>query len=314
MTVEGVDFSSSRPGGAALAAAGKVFVVRYVPTGVGPKDLSPAEIADYHGHGISICLVFETTAGRALAGKVAGASDAAIAKTRAAALGFPATTPIYFAVDFDATDAQLGAVDAYLTGAASSLGIGRVGVYGGLRTIRHCQATKTASWFWQTYAWSSGVVAPSIHLLQYQNDAHIGAASVDLCRAYPVSYGQWAPAGVQGGPNVGGDMVPALPDNITPMTATFPVGETLYAEDAITPISKVPSPRINVPSPDGVGPLRSLYVSWTVGHWRKCYAAPTPGSLKPVAAGGLSQADVDRAAAAARADEKAKAIAAVQAI
>jgi hypothetical protein len=101
MTIEGVDFSYDRPGGAALAAAGKHFVVRYI-TGAGGKALTAAEISDYHAHGISIALVFESTRGRVLGGRPAGIADATQAVAACTALHIPSSTRIYFAVDFDA--------------------------------------------------------------------------------------------------------------------------------------------------------------------------------------------------------------------
>jgi hypothetical protein len=154
MTIEGVDFSYDRPGGAALAAAGKRFVVRYI-TGAG-KALTAAEIADYHAHGLSIALVFESTRGRVLGGRPAGIADATQAVAACTALHIPSSTRIYFAVDFDAQPDQQPAIDAYLGGAASVLGLARVGVYGGIHVIERCRRKPAASGFWQTYAWSGG--------------------------------------------------------------------------------------------------------------------------------------------------------------
>ena len=42
--IEGVDYSSGRPGGAALAAAGKRFAIRYVPYGGYAKGLTKPEL------------------------------------------------------------------------------------------------------------------------------------------------------------------------------------------------------------------------------------------------------------------------------
>jgi len=189
MTIEGVDFSWARPGGAALVASGKRFVVRYL-TGDG-KALTAAEVADYHDHGLSIALVFETTKGRALGGQAAGTVDGQSARNAAAALGIPTAVPIYFAVDFDASADQQPAIDAYLKGAASVLGRDRIGVYGGLRVVTRCHDNATARWFWQTYAWSGGKIAPFIHLYQYHNGQTINHGAVDFCRAYRANFGQW---------------------------------------------------------------------------------------------------------------------------
>ena len=65
----GVDYSFGRPGAAALKAAGVKFVVRYVPyLGDGGKGLKRPEAEELHGAGIPVALVYESTAGRALAG------------------------------------------------------------------------------------------------------------------------------------------------------------------------------------------------------------------------------------------------------
>jgi len=189
VAIQGVDLSFARPGGKALAAAGKHFVVRYL-TGDG-KALGGHEAKDYHQHGVAVCLVFESTKGRALDGAQAGRDDGARAEAAATALGVPPEVPIYFAVDFDATAGQQPAIDAYLRGAGSAIGDERVGVYGGIRVLKRCRANRTARWFWQTYAWSGGKIAPFIHLYQYRNHQTINGGLVDFDRAYRPNFGQW---------------------------------------------------------------------------------------------------------------------------
>jgi len=194
VTTEGVDYSYGRPGGAALAAAGKHFAVRYVPySGDGGKGLGKAELADLRIHGIDVALVFESSKGRALAGHAAGAADAQLGLDAMVALGFPtASTPIYFAVDFDATLAQQPALDAYLAGAAAVLTRSQVGVYGSASVVDRCAAKPSAAWFWQTYAWSAGRQSSHAHLYQYRNGQVINGAAVDFCRALAADFGQWA--------------------------------------------------------------------------------------------------------------------------
>ena len=49
MATEGIDYSWARPGGAAIAAAGKKFAVRYLyPDGQGGKGLDASELQDLH--------------------------------------------------------------------------------------------------------------------------------------------------------------------------------------------------------------------------------------------------------------------------
>lgn len=237
---EGVDFSWSRPGGAALAAAGKQFVVRYI-TGAGAKALSAAEIRDYRAHGLAIAVVFESTADRAKSGYQAGVNDAHSSLTAMAALGMPAL-PIYFAVDFNTTSANYSAIDDYLRGAASVLGIGRVGVYGEADLMAHCHAAGTARWFWQTYAWSGGAVFPGAHLLQYHNGQSINGATVDLCRALRSSYGQWVAPGEIQPPdtNTGEPMASAIRSEARTKASDSilrtKAGVTLYRDEGITKV------------------------------------------------------------------------------
>lgn len=202
MTVEGVDFSWARPGGAALVAAGKRFVIRYVPYRLADgrwtgKGLTRAEVKDYRAHGLDIALVFESTAGRAKDGQAAGVNDAKVSQAAIASfadLGMPQDLPVYFAVDFDTTSAHWPAIDAYMDGAASVLGRARVGVYGEKSLIDHLRGNGKAAWYWQTYAWSGGLTATGIHVKQYLNGQTINGGAVDLCRAYQADFGQWPAA------------------------------------------------------------------------------------------------------------------------
>jgi hypothetical protein len=189
MPIEGVDLSFARPGGAALSAAGKRFVVRYL-TGK-DKALTAHEVTDYHAQGLGIALVFESTRGRAREGKAAGTADAKAAAGAATKRGVPESIPIYFAVDFDADPDDWPAIEDYFRAVVAEIGIERVGVYGGIFVVRRCHNTKVARWFWQTYAWSDGKILPYIHLYQYRNGQLINGGKVDFDRAYRPNYGQW---------------------------------------------------------------------------------------------------------------------------
>ena len=178
---EGVDYSWSRPGGAALAAAGKSFALRYLYPG-GGKGLTAAEVNDLHAHGISVFGIFESSATRALDGNAAGVADAQIAQGQLGACGLPADQIIYFGVDFDAVDGQMPVIDDYLRGAATILGQGRVGVYGSYRVTTHCRASGSAPHAFQTYAWSHGQVDGGASFYQYNNGQNVNG-SVDLVRS-----------------------------------------------------------------------------------------------------------------------------------
>lgn len=188
---QGVDYSWARPGGAALAAAGKKFACRYIPyDGHAGKGLEAAERDDLRSHGINIVLVFESYAGRAREGRAAGKADGEVSKAKAAGLGFPTDRPIYFAIDFDATPQEQGVIDEYLRGAAEALGADRVGVYGGFYVVKRCKENGTAKWYWQTFAWSGGAKLDGRHLYQYLNGQPINGGEVDFNEGYG-DYGAW---------------------------------------------------------------------------------------------------------------------------
>jgi hypothetical protein len=190
--MKGLDYSWGRPGGAAIAAAGFEFCIRYVPySGDGGKGLTLPELADLHEHGIAVGLVFESVAERARAGRTAGERDARQVSLALTALGWPADRPVYFAVDFEASYAQLPMVMEYLRGAASVLGIERTGVYGSYRVVREAAEQDAARWYWQTYAWSGGQVYERNHVYQYLNDQRLNGAAVDFNEGTKGDIGAW---------------------------------------------------------------------------------------------------------------------------
>jgi hypothetical protein len=194
MTVEGVDYAfPPNPAPATLAAAGKVFACRYGGPGSDSKQLTAAELAGLTAAGIAVVANAEGTTDGLKGGYSAGKAWAADAEQHFRALGMPADRPIYLSVDFDANSTHWPALDAAMAGAASVLGPGRVGVYGGYKVIAHFASMKDklATWYWQTYAWSGGLWHPAAHIQQYRNGVTIGGADCDLNRAMKADYGQW---------------------------------------------------------------------------------------------------------------------------
>jgi hypothetical protein len=112
-----------------------------------------------------------------------------------------ADRPIYFSADWDVQPSEYASVDAALRGSASVIGVGRVGIYGSYDMIAHCVAAGTATWFWQTYAWSMWTNPttgrrevrwhPKAHLQQYRNGVTVAGGDCDLNRAMTADYGQW---------------------------------------------------------------------------------------------------------------------------
>lgn len=189
--MKGVDYSWSRPGGAAIKAAGFDFVMRYVDyPGAGAKGLQRAEVDELHANGLAVGIVWETEANRVLAGYGAGVADAQASLAALHALGAPDSMVVYFAVDFDAQPLHYPFIDDYFRGCVSVMGILRVGVYGSFAIVEHCHEVGTAAWFWQTYAWSSGQKSSWRHVYQFSNGETLNGASVDYNEAYG-EFGGW---------------------------------------------------------------------------------------------------------------------------
>jgi hypothetical protein len=190
---EGVDYAWGRPSVASLLAAGVKFVCRYLSHDTSGKNLDHAEAVKLAAGGLWIVVVWETTAQRALAGKAAGVQDAKDAAAMAKECGMPDDRPIYFAVDWDASSGEQAAINAYLDGAASVLGKGRTGIYGGYNPVKRALDGDHCRWAWQTYAWSGGRWDSRAQIQQYLNDQTIGGVGLDYDRSTTSDYGQWKP-------------------------------------------------------------------------------------------------------------------------
>jgi hypothetical protein len=189
LDIPGVDYSAGRPGGAALAKAGQKYAARYL-SHTASKNLTPAEAADLAAHGVSVVVVWETTANRAGAGRAAGVADAKEALAQARACGMPAGRPIYFAVDWDANPAV---VAPYFQGVLSVLGLKASGGYGGFKVIKYLLDNRLISWAWQTVAWSAGRWDARAVLRQPGTTTHINGVDCDRDIATASDYGQWMP-------------------------------------------------------------------------------------------------------------------------
>jgi peptidoglycan hydrolase-like protein with peptidoglycan-binding domain len=188
---EGIDYSWHH--GLNLDAfrqAGVSFVIRYLSNDTS-KNLNASEAHLLSDGGFDLAVVWETTAKRALSGRKAGEDDAAKARKQAKTCGMPAGRPIYFAVDWDATDREKPTIAEYLKGAASVIGKKRVGVYGGYWVVKYCLDNAVASYGWQTYAWSSGQRDQRAQLYQHHNGVIIGGVNCDKDTAYAADFGQW---------------------------------------------------------------------------------------------------------------------------
>ena len=186
---EGIDYSWARPGGSAIASAGKTFIMRYLyPDGQGGKGLDLSEVQDARANGLLIGTVFESSGNRALSGFAGGQIDAHTAVAQLSDLGM-ADTVVYLAVDFDPTAAQLVVIGQYLDGAASVLGKDKTGGYGAFSVIDQLCGGVHADYGWQTYAWSHGLVSANANVYQYLNGQTLNGGGVDLCRNLKDDFG-----------------------------------------------------------------------------------------------------------------------------
>ncbi|MGE0786402.1 MAG: glycoside hydrolase domain-containing protein [Sandaracinaceae bacterium] len=187
----GVDYSWGRPSPSALVAGGYTFAARYLSWDTTGKNLTRAEADRLIGAGIDVVSNWEHSAGAARNGRAQGVEDATEAQRQATACGAPADRPIYFSVDFDASEAQQPAIDAYFDGVASVIGRERTGAYAGYWVIKRLFDAGKITYGWQTYAWSGGMWDSRAQLRQVQNGVTIGGAACDIDHAVANDFGQW---------------------------------------------------------------------------------------------------------------------------
>jgi hypothetical protein len=192
VSIPGVDYAWSHPGGASLQAAGKKFVCRYLGQD-DTKILKRAEADDLAAHGIWSVVVYEDAADRALGGRAVGIGDAQRGLAQARAAGMPEDRPIFFAVDFNATEAQQTAINAYLDGAASVIGKQWTGIYGGYWPVKRALDGGHATWAWQTVGWSGSNRDSRMVILQPATTVKINGVTCDNDTALSDDFGQWKP-------------------------------------------------------------------------------------------------------------------------
>ena len=190
MTVLGIDYAWTRPSPAAIAKAGYAFACRYLSRDPS-KNLTLTEAKALAAAGIWIVANWEYGAQDMLRGYAGGIADAQLALAQAKAAGMPDGRPIYFSADWAVTPAQMPAVLAYLSGAASVLGAADTGEYGGYAAVKAARDHGTV-WTWQTFAWSGGAWDPRDTLRQ-TGSATVGGVQVDVNQAMTGDYGQWMP-------------------------------------------------------------------------------------------------------------------------
>lgn len=185
----GLDYAWGTISPAEHKAVGSSFACRYLSYDPS-KNITPKEADELRGGGISIVLVWETTANRALSGFAGGQSDAMEARIQANTVGFPNNRPIFFAIDFDASESQQAAINEYFRGVANILGVSRTGVYGGYWPVKRLFDASLVKYGWQTYAWSGGMWEQRAKLRQYSNDHTVAGVGCDYNNTIDADFGQ----------------------------------------------------------------------------------------------------------------------------
>jgi hypothetical protein len=145
-----------------IAAAGIDFVCRYYANGKKAKIVTQAEAQAIGAAGLQLVVVWEDgspTSG-AYFSYAKGVDDATSAFHDALSIGQPTTAPIYFAVDFDASQAELaGSIRDYFRGIAAGMAASAagsdsypVGVYGSGLSCQYLinQGLATFAWLSQS--------------------------------------------------------------------------------------------------------------------------------------------------------------------
>lgn len=164
-----IDTAWTKPSAAAVKAAGYKGVIGYISHDDTGKDLEPEDAQKYLDAGLSVGLVFETTANRAAYGLVAGTEDCRYAEDEARKRGYPAGCVIFYAVDFDAVPRR---VLPYFKGVKATAKRYGWGPYGSARVIAKVDKKLHPTATWQTVAWSGGVLSKRADLYQRATRTH----------------------------------------------------------------------------------------------------------------------------------------------
>jgi hypothetical protein len=155
------DYSFAHPEPTAFKTAGYDVVMRYL-SHTPEKNLTHPEAKALRQAGLSVGLVWETSAERALAADPAGNEDRIDAEAMAATVGYPKTCVIFYAVDSDVSPDDVHAYFADVAKGATH----PVGVYGSLRVCEGMRDAGHVTYLWQTEAWSGTDVSKHAHIYQ----------------------------------------------------------------------------------------------------------------------------------------------------
>jgi hypothetical protein len=176
-----------------FASAHIITVMRYIGDPSNPKSLAKTEAHELRTEGIGIGFVYEAGANWMLTGKPAGITAAQKARDHIRRIGGPSDPFVYFAADWDVQPSQQTTVLNCLRGAATVLGVDRVGIYGGIRIVDVALSSRVAVKGWQATAWSGGKWNPHACLRQLYGANIYGGIGLDYDANEQLSddVGQW---------------------------------------------------------------------------------------------------------------------------
>ncbi len=185
----GIDCASrlTREKASALYSLGYRFAGRYVVPTVGStawKALTLPEAEAIRAAGMDILCIFELDAARAGRGEAVGAQDGDLAQICARALGIPAGTTLYFAVDYYPAAAEMPQIEAYLRAVGARIAPYTLGVYGCYDVVEYLAARDVCRHYWQCVAWSGGKISEKADLYQATGNVEVAGVLVDQNERY----------------------------------------------------------------------------------------------------------------------------------
>lgn len=173
-------------------ASGRDFIGRYLPwKGAAWRQVTKAELAAATAAGVDYFFWFEDSDNHFSArnGFDQGVADAQEALRALERLGVPTTTPVYYTVDFPASDGS--EIDAYFRGIVSVVPVSQVGVYGNYVTIDWIHEHGLATYFCQSNAWpQSQGWHPVAQMRQDVRSLWIGGVHCDRLTVTAADFGQ----------------------------------------------------------------------------------------------------------------------------
>ncbi|WP_100487015.1 glycoside hydrolase domain-containing protein [Sporolactobacillus pectinivorans] len=164
-----------------LKASGVQAIGRYLGPEISWKTVNRAEVAHILSAGLKLFSIWEKNPVSSLYfTRDQGAKDAKEAVHFASGIGQPAGTPIYFTVDYDATNREMDLIINYFRSIKSVISTYKVGVYGSFAVIEVLVRSGAADFFYQTYAWSRGKLSAYAHIYQHDNGRKMAGILVDF--------------------------------------------------------------------------------------------------------------------------------------